>query len=570
MRRKGKKSHTPKGPMDMANHLAYYDSTTNLPNRTLFEQSLAEKLYNNEDVLFSVLFLDIDRFKYLNETFDHKTGDELLKEISKRLGKKFPKQLIARVGGDEFALLFQHNQLKEIDLCITKVQQCFQENFKILEYELHITTSIGISTFPQDGRHANEILRNAHNALYRAKEKGKGSVQYYSPQIDIETNKVFFLEHELYKAFEEKQFFLTYQPRINVKTGKIAGAEALIRWRNKEGELINPIEFIPLAEEIGLIIPISEWALREVCMQNKRWQDKGYFHIPISVNLSTQHFLEKNVVQTIKRILEDTGLEAKYLEIEVTENILIQNTEVMLSVLKELRELGVQIALDDFGTGYCSLSYLKNISMDIVKIDRTFISNIPGDTIDTAIVNSVIHLAKLLQKKVVAEGVETAEQMRFLFEKNCDEVQGYLFSKPLTVPQFEKIIEKEYHHFVYMEEFEKNRRQYLRIDLNESQDATISISEFFGREKHLEDVQVRIADFSTGGLRFSTQVKLNVNPEILYRIQTTYERETVELFGQIVWGQEKETDLYEYGLSLYLSEEQRNWLQKIIYKIKGT
>lgn len=544
--------------------LAYYDVVTDLPNRTLFEQEMTKAILNNEDQMLALIYLNIDRFKYINDTLGHKLGDQLLQQVALRLldGEGYQ---VARVGGDEFAIYIERlAALDDIERIIQKIKRKLNQVFKINGYDVHITASMGVSIFPRDGEDAHTLLRSAHNALHNAKVKGKGNVRYFSASMNKKLNQLFFLENDLYKAFKNREFFLSYQPRVSVSTGEVVGAEALIRWKNSEGEIVNPIEFISLAEEIGLIIPISEWALKTVCEQNKNWQDMGLPPIPISVNLSAQHLLKENLAETVAEILDSTKLDPMYLEIELTENILIENPAETLNLLNALRNIGVKIALDDFGTGYCSLSYLKSIAMDIVKIDRSFVQNIPNDPVDTAIVSSVIKLAKILQKKVVAEGVETEEQLHFLYEKHCDEIQGYLYSKPLTTENFSKLLEGEEQLLHQSTELLDNRRKYLRIQFSRSPLANLSIHAFNGQEHLLDQVNISINDIAIGGLRLTTDVHLNANPEILYRISTSFAEQTVVLLGNIVWGKELGNNQYEYGLEFLLTEEQRKWLATVI------
>ncbi|WP_017753482.1 EAL domain-containing protein [Calidifontibacillus oryziterrae] len=549
----------------MVTHFAYYDSLTYLPNRKLFEKKMMETIESLPDQkqIFSVYYLDIDRFKYLNDTLGHETGDQLLKQIGDRLSVTFLNQaFIARMTGDEFALLVT-NTISVKDQ-LDKLHSAFSEPFIVEKYELRITASIGVSTYPNDGQDPVTLIKNAHIALNRAKEKGKGTYELFTSNMDVYSYKLFTLENDLYKAYERNEFILYYQPRIDIRSGNILAAEALIRWKHPDWGMVSPDEFIPIAEEIGLIIPITNWALKTVCKQNKQWQDAGLPKIPISVNISTQHFIQRDLIATIQTILEETGLEPRYLEIEITENILIENSEIVEEVLKSLREMGIKIALDDFGTGFCSLSYLKNFSTDIVKIDKSFMRNIPNHPADSAIVTSVIHLAKILQKKVVAEGVEKEEQLTFLYEKHCDEIQGYFYSRPVEADAFCGLLEKgeciinvaknttnsEY----------GNRRKYLRLQLDYPLSSDMSIKEFRGKEIDLGHSEILIEDIGPGGLRFASNIKLPVNPEIILRIETLILGDILNVLGHIVWAHELADGVYEYGLEFLLTESQRTWL----------
>lgn len=549
----------------MVKHLAYYDAITYLPNRKLFEKKIIEaiQIHPQKQQNFSVYYLDIDRFKHLNDTLGHETGDHLLRLIGQRLTGTFAnKAFIARMTGDEFALLVTEKITVEEQMA--KLYTVFVEPFIVANYELRITASIGVSIYPDNGQDPLTLIKNAHIALNRAKEKGKGNYEIFTSNMDVYSYKLFTLENDLYKAYERNEFILHYQPRIDIRSGNILAAEALIRWEHPDWGMVSPDEFIPIAEEIGLIIPITNWALRTVCEQNKKWQDAGLPRIPVSVNLSTQHFIQRDLLTTIQSILADTEIEPQYLEIEITENILIQNSEVVDEVLTKLREMGIKIALDDFGTGFCSLSYLKNFETDIVKIDKSFMKNIPHSPADSAIVTSVINLAKILQKKVVAEGVEKEEQLTFLYEKHCDEIQGYFYSRPVEAKSFRELLSKGEcilsvaKHNADLEY--GNRRKYIRLQLDFPLSSDMSIKEFRGKEIDLGRSEILIEDIGPGGLRFASNIKLPVNPEIILRIETLILGDVLNVLGHIVWAKELNEEVNEYGLEFLLSESQRTWL----------
>ncbi|RXT15384.1 bifunctional diguanylate cyclase/phosphodiesterase [Ammoniphilus sp. CFH 90114] len=425
-------------------YLAYTDPLTHLPNRRLFEETLESmmKEANKTEDLLAVFYLDIDRFKYINDTLGHAVGDKLLQSISSLLMEfRGEKDFIARMGGDEFAMLFPCGKKREdvIDIA-TKIIQRMGRVIHLDEYELIVTTSIGISYYPYDGTDAQTLMKNADAALHRAKEEGKNKYRVYNSSINNETLRTFSIEKELRRALNGEEFILHYQPRVDIITGKMVGAEALIRWNHPEWGMVSPREFIPLAEETGLIIPIGDWVMDTVCQQLQYWMALNIPPVPISVNISAKRFMQRDFVKSMKDLLDRYQMDTSLIEIEVTETSLINNEEIVQTTILKLKELGVKVALDDFGTGYSSLSYLTKYDIDILKIDRSFIQ---GSTVDSkvrTITTSIIQIAKGLGMKIVAEGVETKEQLLFLQEQACEEVQGFFFSKPVPVVEFDQLM----------------------------------------------------------------------------------------------------------------------------------
>jgi EAL domain-containing protein (putative c-di-GMP-specific phosphodiesterase class I) len=310
----------------------------------------------------------------------------------------------------------------------------------IEEQEFHLTCSIGVSLFPRDGLDADTLLKNAGTATHRTKELGRNAFQFYGPEMDARTNERLLLEGKLRRAIEQDELFLHYQPQIDLHTGTIVGVEALLRWKHPDLGLVSPGRFIPIAEETGLIVPIGEWVLRTACTQNKKWQDEGLPAFSVAVNLSARQFRQKDVAQRVAKVLQDTGLAAGFLELELTESLVMHNTESVIGTLKELNGMGLQLAIDDFGTGYSSLSYLKRFPVDRLKIDQSFVRDIASDPDDAAIAQSIIALGHSLDLKVIAEGVETAEQLAFLKNARCDEAQGYYFSKPIPAEEIKRFV----------------------------------------------------------------------------------------------------------------------------------
>lgn len=551
--------------------LSYFDSVTGLSNRPSFEKDLSKKLTNaSSNDHIALLLLDMDRFKYMNDTLGHKIGDQILQQVAQRLEGCLPDYdtQIARVGGDEFAILVLGIQgYTEVYKISNIVKAGFSYPFVVDDHQVYLTSSIGVSVFPEDGGDPTTLFKASHNALHYAKRNGKNRVQFYKSEMNVSSERLFTLENDLYKAYEEESFSLSFQPRVDVKTGKIVGAEALIRWELMDGKPVSPSEFIPLAEEIGLIIPIGNWTIKKACEQNKKWQDLGLLHVPISVNLSTQHLKQKNLASMIQKMLEETNLSPEYLEIEITENIFAENTDLILEVLADLKKLGIKVALDDFGTGYCSLSYLKKFEIDIVKIDQTFVHNLPDHPVDTAIVNSVLELAKILRKRVVAEGVENQEQLMYLYERGCDEIQGFLYSKPLTIDQFEKMLSEEAGTtmFTGINLDTVDRRKYFRVNLFENEYTTLTILSFDDCEKQIDEIRIHPSNLSSGGLQFHTNSVLPTNPEKFYKIKGCWNGQEEEFIGSIVWGKEALDHSNEYGMKFYLTEDQRKNLNSYLY-----
>lgn len=413
---------------------ASHDQLTGLPNRSLFYDRLSLALANlqRQGELLAVMFLDLDRFKLINDTLGHAAGDQLLQSMAQRLqGCLRQGDTLARWAGDEFTILLSQISSTDAARIAQRILDALNEPFQIQGQELHVKASIGITLAPYDGEDVEMLLKNADTAMYRAKQQGKNNYQLYAPSMNTKGRERLRLENNLHKALERDEFLLYYQPQVNLNTNQIVGMEALIRWQRDGSGLIKPSQFIPLAEETGLIIPIGEWVLRTACAQSRTWQLSGAPPFRTTVNLSVRQFQQSNLVQTITQVLQETQLEPKYLELEITETIAIQDIELTISVLQELKTMGIHIGMDDFGTGYSSLSSLRYLPLDTLKIDQSFIQNLTIHPSNLAIITSIIALGHGLNLKVIAEGVETAAQMQFLRSVQCDNVQGYFISRPL-------------------------------------------------------------------------------------------------------------------------------------------
>lgn len=425
-------------------HLALHDTLTLLPNRALLEDRILHAIASAQRTgrLIAVMFLDLDRFKTINDSLGHHYGDKLLQAVAQRLVETLrAEDTIARVGGDEFIVLVKEITEPQVAASIAqKLLSALADPLYVERQEQHISASLGISIYPNDGQDLRSLMVNADAAMYHAKKMGRANYQFFTFEMNAAARARLELEKNLRHAIENDEFELHYQPKVTIASGEIASMEALVRWRHPEQGLISPSEFIPLAEEIGLIIPLGAWVLMTACQQNKRWQQKGLPKLRVAVNLSAAQFKQQNLVEFVCQILEDTGLDAGCLELEITESVIMQNAEAAALTLERLHAKGVHISIDDFGTGYSSLSYLKRFPLDMLKIDRSFVRDIHADPDDAAIVQSVIVLAHSLRLGVIAEGVETEEQLAFLKTLGCDEYQGFYCSRPLPPAEFEKLL----------------------------------------------------------------------------------------------------------------------------------
>ncbi len=422
---------------------ATHDSLTKLPNRVLLTDRLHQAIAHAKrtKAIFYLLFFDLDRFKLINDSFSHYTGDQLLQEVAKRLKLLIrDEDTLARLGGDEFvAILRTYDEQENAATIAGRLLEIFKTPFHINKHELLVSPSIGIASFPQDGQDVDALLRNADTAMYRAKEYGGNQYQFYTPSLGKQSLERLELEEDLRKAIAREEFFLCYQPQFDLNTQQLVSAEALIRWNHPIKGLVLPINFIPMAEETGLIVPIGEWVLRTACQQNKQWQDAGLPKIRIAINIATKQLKFPNLAEVIRNILHETGLDPQYLELEVTENVMITSIDASATI-RELKDMGVHFALDDFGSGYSSLNHLRIFPLDRLKIDQSFINNIDINHGDEVIIKAIIAMAKNLNLDVVAEGVESKAQLDFLKSNDCSEVQGFYFSKPLENVDFEKFL----------------------------------------------------------------------------------------------------------------------------------
>ncbi len=432
----------------MIRHIEYYDPLTELPNRMLFTERLQQAISqaHRHNQLIAVMLLDLDRFKVINDTYEHETGDRLIQVVARRL-KSIVREgdTVARLGGDEFLLLFPFlKSAQEATELARRIVKLFNESFVLDSCEIYITASIGISIYPTDGVDTSTLIKNADSSMYHAKGQGGNTYQFYSPALDFKYLTQLTLGNSLRKAVEHKDLLLHYQPQIDLSSGEIFGVEALVRWRHCDWGFIPPEEFIALAEDIGLIIPIGKVIMQQAFTQMKIWRDDGLQLDKIAVNLSVRQFKEKDLIKSISKLLKTCSVDPCLLELEITESIIMQDPEETIETIRKLRSLGISFAIDDFGTGYSSLKYLKYLPVGRLKIAKCFIDGILTDPNDGTIAKTIINLAHNLGMKVIAEGVETVEQLEFLRCHGCDEVQGYLFSKPLPAEDITRLCEEEY------------------------------------------------------------------------------------------------------------------------------
>jgi diguanylate cyclase (GGDEF)-like protein/PAS domain S-box-containing protein len=430
---------------DRIQFLANHDALTGLPNRALLDDRLSQALLYAQryDRWVTVAFVDLDNFKNVNDNLGHNAGDELLKTVANRMVDCLrASDTVARLGGDEFVVLLvdQPKSAEMISAIVQKLRTAIAAPVRLEGHELRVTSSCGVANYPDDGADADTLLANADAAMYRAKEMGRDTFQFYTPELNAKMRGKFQLQEELRNAVARSEFVLLYQPQVDLRTERIFAVEALIRWNHPTLGMIAPMKFIPMAEESGLIVPIGDWVLHEACRQNKAWQDAGLSRINICVNVSARQFREKNLIGRVVGALKDSGLEAKYLELEVTESLIMQDVELAVATMKELQGLGVHLSIDDFGTGYSSLSALKHFPVARLKIDKSLIDGLPADENDRAVASAVISLGQKLNLKVIAEGVETDAQVEFLRENHCDEMQGYHFSRPIAAREIEELL----------------------------------------------------------------------------------------------------------------------------------
>lgn len=427
---------------DQLDYLMHHDSLTNLPNQLSLREQFKQIKSTHSQQLMTIICVGLDRFNQINDDLGHSVGDRLLQAVAQRLVNGVTSEdYVARLGSGQFAIILPTTPHKKDAVLIAQtLLEQFSQTFAIDDQEIFVTASIGMALYPRDGRDIEQLLNQANKAMFQAKQQGGNCHQFYSIALSKGTSDRVALKTNLRYALERDELQVYYQPQLDLETGKIIGAEALLRWEHPERGLVSPIKFIPLAEETGLILPIGEWVLKMACQQTRHWQKVGYPHLKIAVNLSGRQFQQLDLRHRLVKIFTETGLRPEYLELELTESMLVENTDVAIRRLQALKALGVEIAIDDFGTGYSSLSYLQQFPFDTLKIDRCFIRNIQDNPSQAAITQAIIEMANTLDLKLVAEGVETDAELSFVVQHHCHKMQGYLFSKPLPAKEFESLL----------------------------------------------------------------------------------------------------------------------------------
>jgi diguanylate cyclase (GGDEF)-like protein len=428
-------------------HQATHDTLTLLPNRVILQDRIQQELRYSKrsNKMATLLFFDLDGFKLINDSLGHDFGDILLQSVARRLERCVREQdTVSRWGGDEFVILLTSlSQEKDVVSIVHKCLEAVGEPFVLDKHTVSVTSSVGISILPKDGLTPSTLLKNADSAMYTAKASGRNNYKFYSSDMNQNTENKLGLINDLHEALDAQQLILHYQPLIDLKSGSIIGAEALLRWYHPLRGWVSPQEFIPIAEETGLILPIGEWVLRNACLQSKSWQQEHLKPIFMSINFSGQQFRQRDIRELVNDIINETQIDPKYLNLELTESVIMENSQVYLNYMLELKKLGVSLVIDDFGTGYSSLSYLKRFPVDKIKIDQSFISGLPNDSDDAAIVRAILAMAKQLNLEVVAEGIETNEQLSFLRKHSCNIGQGFLFSRAIPPEEFLKLLKKK-------------------------------------------------------------------------------------------------------------------------------
>ncbi|MHA6251738.1 EAL domain-containing protein [Oceanobacillus sp. CAU 1775] len=552
-------------------YMAFYDHLTRLPNRRAFKEKLALEiqLASVEQYKFSVLIFNIDGFKFLNDMRGEYFGDLLLVEVAKKINAVLHKdiEMLARLGADEFAILTKKIHTNEqVERIAQSILDIFEKPFLLNNYTLFLTVSVGISNYPESGKVSSSLMRNAGLALYLSEKAGYQKYHIFSPTANIETYKLFTLRNELRQAIHNNQFLIYYQPIIHGVSNEIVGVEALLRWNHPDWGIVSPNDFIPLAEESGLIIPLGEWVIKTVVKQIKQWHDNGYM-IKSTVNLSLIQFLQVDLIDMISNTLKENELEPKWLTLELTETVMLEQKGSILEKINQLRQIGVLIALDDFGDGFSSFRNLKDVKPDFLKIDRSIVKDIPTDSDSTEMVSSIIQLAHRLNIAVIAEGVETTEQKEFLEKMNCNRLQGFLFSKPVPSEDIEKLLTKE----VPTEQevdLINNRRHYYRIEFPVPIIGKMTVSEINKKEVTIGNTNVLIANIGTEGLCFISNIKIPANESIILKFETTLLGKERIFYGAIVHESELD-ELNRYGVQFQMNEEEKVKLKEELSQLEN-
>lgn len=553
-------------------YLADHDELTKLPNRNHFRKCIQSHCDNGKrnKSRFALIILDIEGFRYFYDALGYHLADQLIIEISNRLKKYIGNdQCICRYSGDQFAIIIEGlYRNSEYENYIQKLLSLFSTPFKVDKYELYVTINIGVSIYPEDGHEAETLKKHANIAMYRTKNQGKNRYQFYSIDMDIQSFKEFQYRNDMYKSIELNQMKVYYQPLINLQTNEIIAVEALIRWEHPTWGLVPPNEFLPIAEETGFIIELGKWILEEVSKNYKEWMDRRLPPIKVSVNYSSIQFYEKNFVEKVLKIINHYSLDPHFLIVEIVESVLINDFNQVSSDIKKLQQVGIQIALDDFGTGYSSLEYLSRFNFDIIKIDRSFIKNILKDETNTIITETIIILAKRLKMKLVVEGIETWDQLLFLRKLNCLVGQGFLYSKPVDVKTIERMLAQRKCKPVILNNGKKlpfkERRKYFRIELPYFLEAVMTITHINGKATRVGYSKALIHNIGPGGLCFMTKVRFPIKRDIIIQFSTELMEKELKVYGRLVWAEEIQENIHQYGIEFTFSENEQEELTRIL------
>ena len=558
-------------------YIATHDELTKLPNNIYLKKKMSQfcEEYKKKQTQesFALIMMDIDGFKYINDALGYQLGDQLIINVAERL-KGFLSEgtFVSRYSGDQFALIIPGSRKsEEYESVVKELSALFREAFKVGMYELDITISLGISIFPDDEKETDQLINYANVALLRAKNEGRNQYQFYSSDIGVQIYKQVVLRNDLLKAIERNQFQVYYQAQVNLRSNDILAAEALIRWEHPEWGMVTPNEFISLAEETGYIVNIGNWMLREVCSNYKKWMEEGLQPIKVSVNYSSIQFFERNFVDNIKNIIDEYDLDPHFLIMEITESVLMKNAEKAIVDIKRLQNLGIQVALDDFGTGFSCLAYLNSLSIDILKIDRSFIKNVLLDDASTIITKSVIDMAQELKIKLVAEGIENWEQLSYLRDLNCFSGQGFLYNKPVPNAEFEALLAKE--KCLPEEEMKcekhpgRNKRKFLRIRLPNRLEADMRVVDVPGQKFKVDNMKVDIKNIGARGMCFASNVRLPVNKTLTLQFVIPDLGEDQKIYGYPVWVHEMDDHCYEYGIEFSIEPREKTDLAIALYSM---
>ena len=558
-------------------HMANFDEVSGLPNRNYFVRRTEEEVQRarNKEEEFALFMIDVDEFKTINNALGADVGDQLIKKVGQLLQHRFPEDrgFLARYYGDQFALILRGVEgPKEGQRVAEEILDLFRHSVSVDQYELNVSVSVGFSTYPEDGRKVGTLIKCGNTALTRAKEEGKNRSMAYSSKLDMINFKKFNLRNDLARAIEEEQLRLHFQPIINLHNGKILVLEALIRWEHPEWGLVPPNEFIPIAESTGFIVPMGQWVLDQVCNQYRKWIDKGYPEIKISINSSGIEFFQRNFVRDIESTLQKHKLRADFLIIEITESVLIEQRQQTEKDIADLQSMGVQVAIDDFGSGYSSLTYLNKMNVDILKIDQEFLKTVPEKATSNKILEAVVNLAKELKMKIVAEGIENWEQLIFLRRLNCISGQGYLYSKPLTVEKVEPILARGWLRPLKANnarnQVKNDRRKYFRVGFPQDLMANMTILEINGKKVTVGHTKSLIKNIGPGGLCFVANINLPLKKDLILQFSSELLGTPLRVYGTPVWKEGLEQGFVKYGLKFTFDENARMELTGLLNKVQ--